>query len=102
MTFAEKDSADALDHALRSTNAKGLIFNPEAATESNQTRMSFVHELMPELSKMYFGDALSVSKYPNLEQLVQTKFNAIRGVNMYKDLPVYASPQFSSKQIPTN
>ena len=30
VTFAEKDSADALDHALRSTNAKGLLFSPDS------------------------------------------------------------------------
>lgn len=30
VTFAEKESQDALDHALSSTNAKGLIFAPDA------------------------------------------------------------------------
>jgi len=29
VTFAEKDNVDALDHALRSTNAKGLIISPD-------------------------------------------------------------------------
>lgn len=38
VTFAEKDNTDALDHALRSTNAKGLIFNPEASIDEKTTR----------------------------------------------------------------
>lgn len=102
VTFEEKDSADALEHALHSTKAKGLLFNPEAATESKQTRMSFVHGLMPELNKMYFGDALSVAKFPHLEHLVQTKFSAIRGVSSFRDMSVYATPQYSSHEIPQN
>jgi hypothetical protein len=28
VTFAEKDSAEALDHVLASTKAKGLLFDP--------------------------------------------------------------------------
>ena len=28
VAFHEKDSRDALDHALRTTNAKGLFFSP--------------------------------------------------------------------------
>ena len=34
ITFAEKDNADALDQALRKSNARGLIFNPETAIDS--------------------------------------------------------------------
>ncbi len=29
VSFAEKDSADALEHALSSTKAKGLLLQPE-------------------------------------------------------------------------
>lgn len=32
VTFAEKDSQEALDHALSSTSAKGLIFAPDASS----------------------------------------------------------------------
>jgi len=102
VTFAEKDSADALDHALRSTNAKGLLFQPDHQIDDKSDRLSLVHQLMPELKKMYHGDELSLAKYPHLERIVQTKFSYIRGVNMYKDLAVYANPKFSSHQIPTN
>lgn len=35
VTFAEKDNVDALDHALRTTNAKGLIFGPDASVGEN-------------------------------------------------------------------
>jgi len=102
VTFAEKESQDALDHALASTSAKGLIFAPDADAGNNQTRNDFVQNLMPELRTMYFGDSLSVKRYPHLQNLVQTGFKAIRGVNMFKDLTVYASPQYSPVQIPVN
>ena len=102
VSFAEKDSAEALEHALASTKAKGLLLNPEHAIDEKTTRGSFLHQLMPELSKMYFGDDLNLARFPHLERVVQTKFSAIRGVNMYKDLAVYANPAYSSRQIPTN
>ena len=58
--------------------------------------------MMPELSKMYFGDELNLKKYPNLKHIVQTRFSAIRGVNMFKDLAVYANPSMSTHSITTN
>ena len=57
---------------------------------------------MPELATMYFGDVLNVKRYPHLRNLVQTGFKQIRGSNMFKDLTVYASPQYSPYQIPVN
>lgn len=97
VTFAEKDNIDALDHALRSSKAKGLIFSPDTQTGENQTRASFLTKLMPELKSMYFGDELNLKNYPNLKNIVQTGFKAIRGVNMFKDLTVYATPNYSSR-----
>jgi len=52
---------------------------------------------MPELKSMYFGDELNLKNYPNLKNIVQTGFKAIRGVNMFKDLTVYATPNYSSR-----
>jgi hypothetical protein len=49
VTFAEKDSADALDHALRSTKAKGLLFQPDHKIDDKTDRSSFLRKLMPEL-----------------------------------------------------
>lgn len=95
VTFAEKESQDALDHALSSSSAKGLLFAPDAAVNDKQTRLSFVHDLMPELKTMYFGEDLNVKRYPHLQNVVQTGFKAHRGINMFKDLTVYASPQYS-------
>jgi len=57
---------------------------------------------MPELSTMYFGDVLKVKRYPHLQNLVQTGFKAMRGVNLFKDLTVYAAPQYSPYSIPEN
>lgn len=64
--------------------------------------MDFLNKLMPELETMYFGDVLDTRKYPSLKNIVQTGFKAIRGVNMFKDMTVYASPQYSPYQIPEN
>lgn len=50
VAFDEKESADALDHALRTTNAKGLFFSPGTQIgESQATRKTFLQKLMPEL-----------------------------------------------------
>ena len=38
VTFDEKDSEDALDHALGSTQARGLIFSPLTQVEGDKTR----------------------------------------------------------------
>lgn len=51
---------------------------------------------------MYLGDELAVKRYPRLRNIVQTGFKAIRGVNMFKDLTVYATPQYATTQIPVN
>lgn len=102
VTFAEKESQDALDHALASSQAKGLLFSPDTAVSDKQTRLNFVHDLMPELPTMYFGEDLNVKRYPHLQNLVQTGFKNIRGVNMFKDLTVYAAPQYSPYSIPEN
>ena len=41
---------------------------------------------------MYAGDELKLARYPHLRHIVQTGFTKIRGVNMYKDIAVYANP----------
>lgn len=102
VTFSEKDSEEALDLALRASNAKGLIIAPDASVGKNLTRASHLHNLMPELSTMYLGDEVKVARFPHLKHVVQTGFKAMRGVNLFKDLTVYASPQYAPKQIPTN
>ena len=102
VTFDEKESADALEHALASTKAKGLIFSPDSQVTEEKTRADVVNSLAPELSKMYPGQALNLAKFPSLKHIVQTGHNAMRGVNKFRDLPVYARPTISSRQIPTN
>jgi len=102
VAFHEKDSKDALDHALRSTNAKGLVFSPGTQIGENTTRKTFLHELMPELEQMYPGDELNLSNYPHLQHIVQTGFSKMRGVNMFKDVAVYANPSLSNYSIPVN
>lgn len=51
---------------------------------------------MPELDAMHVGDELKLSKYPHLKHIVQTGFSKIRGVNMFKDVSVYANPAMST------
>ncbi len=70
VTFDEKESIDALAHALKSTKAKGLIFSSDTLVGEKQTRADNLAKLMPELSKMYFGDELNLKSYQNLKQIV--------------------------------
>ena len=103
VTFDEKDSADALDHALATSKAKGLIFSPATETDDQgTTRQTFLQSLMPELETMYAGQELNLAKYPNLRHVVQTGHSAMRGVNKFRDLAVYANPAMSTRQIPEN
>lgn len=38
VTFSEKDSTDALNHALRHSGARGLIFSPSTHNNDDQSR----------------------------------------------------------------
>lgn len=51
---------------------------------------------------MYSGQELNLAKFPNLRHIVQTGHQAMRGVNKFRDLPVYANPAMSTRQIPDN
>lgn len=102
VTFEEKDNIEAFDQTLSASAAKGLILSPSTAAQAGATRLTFLQKLMPELSKMYAGDEVSVAKYPNLKLVAQTGHTAVRGVNMYRDLTVYANPALSTRQIPEN
>lgn len=102
VTFDEKDDVEALDSALGNSGAKGLIFTPDTATGENQTRSTFVSQLIPELKSMRRGDELSSSSYPHLDLVVQTGHSAFRGVNKFRDIAVYANPALSTRQIPNN
>jgi hypothetical protein len=57
---------------------------------------------MPELDGMYRGDELNISRYPNLKMIANTDFNELRGINRFKDVPVYANADMSSYQISEN
>ena len=102
VSFDEKDDCDAFEHALATSKAKGLIFSPSTETSEGQTRQSFLQKLMPELDTVYLGSEISLSKFPHLKHVVQTGHSAMRGVNKFRDLPVYANPAMSSRQIPEN
>ena len=93
---------DALDHTLASSKAKGLIISPSTEAENGETRQTFMQKLMPELSTMYAGEELNLAKYPHLRHIVQTGHSAMRGVNKFRDLPIYANPAMSTRQIPEN
>lgn len=51
---------------------------------------------------MYPGDELALEKYPALKHIVQTGFTKMRGVNMFKDVAVYANPALSNVSLPVN
>jgi hypothetical protein len=103
VTFEEKDEADSLNEALRESGARGLLFSPSTAVnEAGDSRQSFVQRLMPELNKLYPGDELNLSGYPNLKQIIQTDHNNIRGVIKFKDSLVYANTALSGFSLPQN
>ena len=93
VTFSEKENVDSLNQALKDSGARGLLFSPSTpVSEDGTTRADFVHKLIPELDSMYPGDALNLSSYPSLKQIIQTGHSNIRGVIKYKDSLVYAVP----------
>lgn len=49
VTVADKENVDAVDHALSSTKAKGLIFAPDTPLANKETRAVALNRLMPEL-----------------------------------------------------
>ena len=97
VTFDEKDDCEAFDHALATSKAKGLIFSPATETTEGETRQTFLQKLMPELATVYTGQEISLAKFPNLKHVVQTGHSAMRGVNKFRDLPVYANPAMSTR-----
>ncbi len=101
VTHNEKDDIDALHHTLKDSGARGLVFSPNTEGE-NGSRATFLQKLMPELSSLYPGDALNLSEYPMLKQIVQTGHSNLPGVIKYKDALVYANPALSNFQLPQN
>ena len=57
---------------------------------------------MPSLEKLYPGDALKLTQYPYLKQIIQTGHQNIRGVIKYKDSLVYANAALSGFSLPQN
>jgi long-subunit acyl-CoA synthetase (AMP-forming) len=102
VNFSENSCKDALDHALKSSNAKGLIFSPNTEIDQSTKRADVLHELMPELNSMYFGEELVSNAYPHLNHIVQTGFSTIKGTNKFKDVAVYTSPAMSTYEMPEN
>lgn len=103
VVFEEKESQDALHQVLKDSGARGMVFSPATkVNESGSDRESFVHSLMPELKRMYDGDALNLKAYPNLKSIIQTGHNNIRGVIKYKDSMVYANTALTGFSLPQN
>ena len=102
VTFDEKDNSEAFGQALAQSKAKGLIISTSTETGEGQTRLTFLQQMMPELSTMYAGDELNLAKFPNLQHIIQTGHTAHRGINKFRDLAVYANPAMSTRQIPEN
>ena len=99
VTFNEKNDIDALHQALRDSGARGIVFSPSTET-NDSTRADYINKLMPELDKLYPGDAINVKSYPLLRQIIQTGHNNMRGVIQYKDALVYANPALSGFSLP--
>jgi len=65
-------------------------------------RSDILHSTFPELKSMYAGQELSLAGFPELQHIIQTGHSAIPGVNRFKDLAVYTSPNMSSYEMPVN
>ena len=107
VTFEEKDNIDALNQALKDSGAKGLMFSPETVISQEKnanhaTRKTFLQKLIPELHSLYPGDELSLKNYPNLKHIVQLGHSTIRGTLKFRDAMVYATPKYSTVQLPEN
>lgn len=98
VTFDEKENIDSLNHALKDSGARGMMFSPQTVishneeTHHNVTRQSYLQKLMPELHSLYPGDELALKQYPHLKQIIQLGHTTIRGVIKFKDAMVYANP----------
>jgi hypothetical protein len=57
---------------------------------------------MPELEKLYPGDALKLQNYPLLKCIVQSGHSNIRGTIKFKDSLVYANTKYTSYSLPQN
>jgi len=100
VTFNEKNDIDALHQALRDSGARGIVFSPSTEADECCNRADYINKLMPELDKLYPGDAINVRSYPLLKQIIQTGHNNMRGVIKYKDALVYANPALSGFSLP--
>jgi hypothetical protein len=79
------------------------LFSPSTkVNDEGDDRESFLQKLMPELESLFPGDALKLSAFPNLKQIVQTGHKNMRGVIKFKDSIVYAVPKLSCFQLPVN
>jgi len=55
---------------------------------------------MPELESLYPGDAIKLSAYPDLKQIIQTGHSNVRGVIKFKDSLVFANSSLSGFSLP--
>lgn len=102
VTFDEANSQDALHHALDSTAAKGLLFTPQSQNPEGLTRHNMLSNLMPQLERTYLGEELNINGYPHLNHIIQTGHGHLPGINRFKDVAVYTSPNASTYTIPEN
>ena len=68
VTFDEKENIDSLNHALKDSGARGLLFSPSTkVNDEGDNRESLLQKLMPELGSLFPGDSLNLSAFPNLK-----------------------------------
>ena len=79
------------------------MFSPGTEIDENgESRLSILQKAMPELDKLYPGDEMSLSSFPNLKQIIQTDHSNIRGVIKFKDSLVYANTALNGFSLPQN
>jgi hypothetical protein len=51
---------------------------------------------------MYRGDELKIARFPHLKMIANTGFREQKGINRFKDVPVYANAGMSTYSIAEN
>lgn len=97
LTSSEQD----LEKGLKDSDCKGVLFS--ANTKSGgKRRADILNGVFPELESTYSGNPLSFSKYPNLKHLINVGFHTLPGTFKFRQLLVYANPNFTNYRIPTD
>jgi len=91
-------SAEDFEKAIKETECRGVIFSPNLK-DGGKKRSEILYEVFPELETAYSGSPTTFSNYPKLKHLVHVGFNNLPGTIKYRQLLVYANPNFQTHRF---